>query len=234
MAVSESVRKRERNGVKRAFVREIRFLSLVKWELHLSLSFVGRVRGAVGGCFWEQKGGSREPLLWKFYPGQDCQELAALPSSLGTGSCPQEETVLSCLEGEFCDHSFPSQADHRYCDPWAGTTVSSCFRSFWDWLPVKPIYSSLLLTASARLVFRPCWANLILSTLAASDLTFCFSQHDQVGGLPWAQAENSLCYKGLFHTNHLFCSVVSFSLSEHPEKGERCFSVQCFLVNIWE
>lgn len=55
------------------------FLSRVKWELHLSLRMkprslgsgldscysMVRARGVVGSCCWEQKGDSREPLLWE-------------------------------------------------------------------------------------------------------------------------------------------------------------------------
>lgn len=40
---------------------------------------------------------------------------AALPGS--SRYCLQEETVLSCLEGELHDHLFSSQTGHRYCDP---------------------------------------------------------------------------------------------------------------------
>lgn len=51
------------------------------------------------------------------------------------------------------------------CDPWAGARVSSCFRSIWDWLLVKPVFSSLLLRASAWLALRHGWWGLTLSPL---------------------------------------------------------------------
>lgn len=99
--------------------------------------------------------------------------------------CPQEETVLSHLE-ELHEHFFSSQTGHRYCDPWAGTRVSSCFRSIRHWLSAESIYSSLLLTASA---LRLGWANRTVSPLQLSDPTFCFSLCDSVSGLLGSSCE---------------------------------------------
>lgn len=34
---------------------------------------------------------------------------------LCTGSCLQKQAIVSCLEGELCDHAFLFQVHHRYC-----------------------------------------------------------------------------------------------------------------------
>lgn len=72
MEVSASVRKRESKKMKASLTQ---FLSRVKWELHLSLRMKPRSLGSgldsccsmgvVGSCCREQKGDSREPLLWE-------------------------------------------------------------------------------------------------------------------------------------------------------------------------
>lgn len=79
--------------------------------------------------------------------------------SLGTRSCPQKEATVSYLEGEACDHTFPFQVHRRYCILELAQKASNWHRSIWDWLPIKPIYSSLLLTAATQepfLQFNPC------------------------------------------------------------------------------
>lgn len=110
---------------------------------------------------------------WLLLNGQDqgggtkgtLQGAIAVEIPPGAGSrADSSETVLFCPE-ELHDRSFLSHAHRRYCHPWAGARVSSCFRSVWDWLPVKPVYSSLLLRASAWLTLRHGWWNLTLSPL---------------------------------------------------------------------
>lgn len=78
--------------------------------------------------------------------------------SLGTGSYPRKEIVLSCMEGELHAHALPIPSQVLLSLSWH-QTESNWFRSSWDWLPIKPIYSSSLLTAPA---FWHGWANLTI------------------------------------------------------------------------
>ena len=73
---------------------------------------------------------------------------------LSTGSCPHKEGIVSCLEGELHDYAFPFQVSHGYCHSWA----ANWYRSIWDELKIKPIYTFLLLTAVTQkplLLFNP-------------------------------------------------------------------------------
>lgn len=157
-----------------------------KWLL-LNEQSQGRGRWLLLGT----KRTSRDPMLWKFHPEQDYQELAAIPNYLEVVGVVHRRGLSCWKENCMIIPSCPKLIIGIVITELA--PVFSCFRSIWDWLPVKPIYSSLLLTASAWLTFTRGWASLTVSTLAASDLTFCFSQHVWVSGLLGMELRTLCC-----------------------------------------
>lgn len=148
----------------------------------------------------ESKGTLQRAIAVEITPRAGSRAHSSSQLSLGAGSC---SAVLPWLEGEPCDRSFLSHAHCRYCDPWAGARASSCFRSIWDWLLVKPVYSSLLLRASAWLALRHGWWGLTLSPL---QLQICPST---LAGM--AESVDCLGPSWELHVTKAFLSLIRYS-----------------------